>query len=66
MHSYIHTQYAAFFILAKDVDRSPLYISGVFLSCLGGYLFAMAKYYQSLPTGPRGIFFVDSQESTNK
>jgi drug/metabolite transporter (DMT)-like permease len=45
-----------FFVLAKDVHSSPLYVFGVLLSFLGGYLFTMAKYYQSSPLGPTGVW----------
>jgi hypothetical protein len=35
-----------FFVLAKDVHASPLYVCGIAISFLGGYFFTMAKYYQ--------------------
>ncbi len=42
----------AFFVLAQDVSVSMNYILGIICSIIGGYLFSMAKYQQSLPLGP--------------
>ena len=42
----------AFFVLAQDVSVSVNYVLGVTCSIVGGYLFSMAKYQQSLPLGP--------------
>jgi len=45
-----------FFVLAKDVHPSTMYVFGVALSFVGGFLFTMAKYQQSLPTGASGAW----------
>ena len=36
--------FLGFFVLAKDVHASPLYISGIMMSVAGGSLFTIAKY----------------------
>jgi len=45
-----------FFVFAKDVHISALYITGVSLSFVGGYFFTMAKYKQGLPGGATGAW----------
>ena len=45
-----------FFVLAKGVTYSTLYVAGVFMSFIGGYFFTMAKYQQGLAGGATGAW----------
>jgi ABC-type transporter Mla maintaining outer membrane lipid asymmetry permease subunit MlaE len=49
-----------FFVLAKDVHASPLYVCGIGISFLGGYFFTMAKYYQVSAK----MFYIKTHQNT--